>query len=95
MTCNPVVCIVSEGGFQPTNLKTQFLHLNIRQSDGFIVFLRLLHQETLLHLVFLYMVICGWKHHCGLNLWKIKQKYSGYFAFFQQTNVAIQYFIFS
>lgn len=53
-----------------TDLHAETLLLNVGQSDGLIVLPRLLHQETLLPLVFLHMLLCGWTHHGGLDLCK-------------------------
>lgn len=53
---------------QGADLHAEALLLNVGQSDGLIVLSRLLHQETLLSLVFLYMLLCGRTHDCGLDL---------------------------
>lgn len=53
-----------------TDLYAETLLLNVGQSDGPIVLPRLLHQETLLTLVFLHMLLCGRTHHRSLDLCK-------------------------
>lgn len=65
-------CCTRGGTFQDTDLHTKTLFLNVGQSDGLIVLPCLFHQETLLTLVFLQMLLGGWTHNSSLDLCKPK-----------------------
>lgn len=51
-------------------LQTETLTLDVGQSNGAIVLSRLLHQVTLLTLIFLDVLLCSWTHHRHFHLYK-------------------------